>query len=335
MVRIAWKRGNRIFVLALCVALGVHATFPRAAAARQAARGAAPSQSRDQGLTDPALVGALDVHAHMGPDSPEPSPRALDVLDYAKMAKARGMRGFVIKYHSDETAPLAYLARKVVPGLEVFGGIVLQRAIGGINAEEVRHMAKVKGGWGRIVWMPTFDAEDVVRNSKEPDRPFVAVTRNGQVLPEVKEVLGVIATTRTVDSDGELVLATGHLPPEEALMVLREARNQGVKHMVLTHAPPRWTLDQLREAIKLGAFIEAVPGGGGFDPKKIAIDRIRTLGVENYIISSDLGQEGNPFHPDGLALTAKWMRSERFTEQELNRMMKENPARLLGLPPPQ
>ena len=334
-MRVAWTRGIGVFVFGLSVALGVYATLPRAVAAQQAARGAAPSQSFDQGLTDPALVGALDVHAHMGPDSPEPSPRALDVLDYAKMAKARGMRGFVIKYHSDETAPLAYLARKVVPGVEVFGGIVMQRAIGGMNAEEVRHMAKVKGGWGRIVWMPTFDAEDVVRNSKEPNRPFVAATRNGEVLPEVKEVLGVIANTRTVDSNGELVLATGHLPPEEALIVLREAKNQGVKHMVLTHAPPRWTPDQLQEAVKLGAFIEAVPGGGSFDPKKIAIDRIRKFGVENYIIASDLGQEGNPFQPDGLALTAKWLRTQGFTDQELRRLMKENPARLLGLPPPQ
>ena len=329
-MNVAWQRGIGMWALAFSVAVGVQATFSRAEAAQQAARG----QSVDQGLTDPALVGALDVHAHMGPDSPEPSPRALDVLDYAKMAKARGMRGFVIKYHSDETAPLAYLARKVVPGLEVFGGIVLNRAIGGINVEEVQHMAKVSGGWGRIVWMPTFDAEDAVRNSKDPNRSFVAVSRNGELVPEVKELLGVIANTRTVDSNGELVLATGHLPPEEALLLLREAKNQGVKHMVITHAPPRWTVDQLQQAVTLGVFIETVPGGGPFDPKKISVEKIRKLGVDNYIIASDLGQQGNPFHPDGLALTAKWLRSEGFTEQEINRMMKDNPARLLGLPPP-
>jgi len=194
-------------------------------------------------------------------------------------------------------------------------------------------MAEVKGGWGRIVWMPTFDAEFVVRQSKEK-RPSVAVTRSGVVLPEVMKVLDLIATTRTADSNGELVLATGHLPPDETLILLREARNRRVRHMVVTHAPPRWTLSQLQEAIGYGAFIEAVPGGRTFDPKKIAVDRIRKLGVQNYIIASDLGKQGNPFHPDGLALTAQWLRSEGFTDQDLNRMMKENPARLLGLPPP-
>jgi hypothetical protein len=151
------------WALVSCVAVAVPGLGSRAEAGQEPRKAAV-----DQGLTDPALVGALDVHAHMGPDSPEPSPRGLDVLDYARMAKARGMRGFVIKYHSDETAPLAAVVRKVVPGLEVFGGIVLSRAMGGINIEQVRHMAKVSGGWGRIVWMPTFDAEEAVRTSKEP-----------------------------------------------------------------------------------------------------------------------------------------------------------------------
>ena len=334
------KRGIGIFVLALSVALGVHATLPRAAAAQQAAGGAGPSQTVDQGLTDPALLGALDVHAHMAPDT---TSRSIDVIDFAKMAKARGMRGFVVKEPFDETAPLAYDARKVVPGVEVFGGIVLNRAVGGMNAEAVRHMATVKGGWGRIVWMPTVDTEDAVIRSNQ-NRPFVAVSHDGELLPEVKEVLGVIAKTRTVESNGELVLATGHSPPEEALMLLQEARNQGVKHMVVTHPLPyndtreNWTLAHMQEAVKLGAFIEVrtqtlptEPGGARI--WKPAAEMIRQLGTENCILASDLGQGGRPLHPDGLAITAKWLRSQGFTDQELNRLMKDNPARLLGLPP--
>ena len=33
---------------------------------------------------------------------------------------------------------------------------------------------------------------------------------NGQLLPEVKEALRVIATAKTRDSNGDLILATGH-----------------------------------------------------------------------------------------------------------------------------
>ena len=286
---------------------------------------------RGNNPTEPMLAGAIDIHVHSYPDD---RPRSIDAIDVTRLARSRGMRAIVLKNHYESTAGMAYIARKEVPGIEVFGGIDLNLTVGGINPAAVEHMTRVSGGWGRFVWMPTFDAEDAMRNSKNPNRPFVAVSRNGELLPEVKELLGVIATTKTVDSNGELVLATGHLPPEESLLVLREAKNHGVKHMVITHASPRWTLEQLQEAVKLGAFIEAVPGGGSFDPKKISVDKIRKLGVENYIISSDLGQQGNPLHPDGLAMTAKWLRGEGFTEQELNRLMKENPARLLGLPPP-
>ena len=99
------------------------------------------------------------------------------------------MRGIVLKNHYDPTAGLAYLARKAAPGLEVFGGIDLNLSVGGMNPAAVEHMTQVAGGWGRIVWMSTFDAENQVRFSKE-NRPFVSVSRNGELLPETKAVIG-------------------------------------------------------------------------------------------------------------------------------------------------
>jgi hypothetical protein len=60
---------------------------------------------------------------------------------------------------------------------------------------------------------------------------------------------------------------------------------------------------------------------------------IRQIGIDNVIMASDFGQEGRPLPPDGFALYAGLMRKEGFTEQELHRMMAENPARALGLAP--
>ena len=68
----------------------------------------------------------------------------------------------------------AYLARKDIPGLEVFGGICLSRAVAGINPAAVEEMAKMTGGWGRVVWMPTLDAENVRRKAGS-DLPFTSV----------------------------------------------------------------------------------------------------------------------------------------------------------------
>jgi hypothetical protein len=43
------------------------------------------------------------------------------------------MRGIVIKDHNEPTAPLAYHLRQVVPGLELYGGFVLNLPNGGAN----------------------------------------------------------------------------------------------------------------------------------------------------------------------------------------------------------
>jgi hypothetical protein len=275
-----------------------------------------------------ALVGAIDIHVHSLPDD---RPRAIDAIDVAKLASTRGMRAIVLKNHYESTAGIAYLVRRLVPGVEVFGGIDLNLTVGGINPTAVEHMTRVTGGWGRIVWMPTFDAENQVRYSKEP-RPFVSVSRDGELLPAVKEVIALIAKHG-------LVFATGHSAPAEGLMLLREGRRQGVRHMVVTHAmnaPVLMDVSQMQEAAKLGAFIEFVGGSLAAPDAQARIDRfadaIRKVGPESTILSSDLGQAGNPLPPDGFGAFLVALRAKGFTEQEVGQMSKQNPARLLGLP---
>src|SRR5712692_9668804 len=137
------------------------------------------------GLSAQSLDGVIDIHVHADPDS---VPRSIDAIDLAKLAKSKGMRGLVLKSHYEPTASMAYLVRKEVPGIEIFGGIDLNRTVGGVNPAAVERMTMMKGGCGRVVWMPTFDAENQVRYSKE-SRPFVPVAKNGDLLPEVKQVI--------------------------------------------------------------------------------------------------------------------------------------------------
>src|SRR6202521_4121244 len=135
------------------------------------------------------LKGVIDIHAHVDPDS---MPRSIDAIDLAKLAKQRGMRGLVLKNHYESTAALAYMVRKEVPGIEIFGGIDLNRSVGGINLHAIERMWVMKGGAGTGVWMPTFDNENQVKASKQ-NRPFVAISKNGQLLPEVEEVIRLVA----------------------------------------------------------------------------------------------------------------------------------------------
>src|ERR1700735_5443362 len=134
------------------------------------------------------LAGVIDIHVHCAPDS---TPRSIDAIDIARLAKSRGMRALVLKNHYEPTASLAYVVRKEVPGIEVFGGIDLNLSVGGMNPSAVEHMAAITGGYGRFVWMSTYDSEAQVRYNKE-DRPFVRVSQNGVLLPETKRVIADI-----------------------------------------------------------------------------------------------------------------------------------------------
>ena len=268
-----------------------------------------------------ALTGVIDIHVHSDPDS---TARSIDAIDLAKLAKSRGMRGLVLKNHYESTASLAYIVRKEVPGIEIFGGIDLNLTVGGINPAAVERMTMVKGGWGRVVWMPTFDAENQVRDSKE-NRPFVSVARDGELLPEVKQVIGIVARHN-------LLLETGHSAPKEGLMLIREAKQQGVEHIVVTHAtrpPVRMSVAQMQEAAKLGAYIEFV-----YDPQGIAATAvaIRAIGPASCILSSDLGQPNNPLHPDGLEAFFAGLEKEDISHADIERMSRKNPATVLGLP---
>ncbi len=283
------------------------------------ALGALPAQTLD---------GVVDIHAHCDPDS---LARSIDAIDLAKLARDRGMRALVLKNHYEPTESLAFLVRKVVPGIELFGGIALNHTVGGINSAAVEHMTQVKGGWGRVVWMPTFDAENQVKYSKE-SRPFVSVSKAGALLPEVREVIAPIAKHN-------LTLATGHSSPEEDLMLIREARRAGVRSIVVTHAmlpPVGMNIDQMRQSAQMGAYIEFVYNALIGPNKAFAVPEyaqaIRALGPEHCILSSDLGQAGNPLHPDGLLAFFAALRGEGFPVSEIERMAKVNPARLLALP---
>jgi len=290
-------------------------------------RNATPSV--DQKLTDPVLTGAIDLHAHHGPDA---YARQWDAFEVAKLAKERGMRAVVLKNHWTETAGLAQLIRKYgTQGIEVFGSVTLDTPVGGVNPMAVRYMADVEGNWGRIVWMPTHDSEHEVDYYKET-RAKAVVSRSGKLIPEVFEVLDLI-------KERNLTLATGHVTPEEALAIMAEARKRGITRIIVTHPllGPQYTamsLPQMQEAVKLGGAIEITAGALFRDgaAKTRAIEVIKALGTQNVFVGSDSGLVGTPNHPDAMAMAIKSLRAAGFSEQDLNWMFKQTPARLVGLP---
>jgi hypothetical protein len=282
--------------------------------------------SNAQAQTKP-LEGVIDIHVHAAPDS---TPRSIDAIDLARLAQSRGMRALVLKNHFAPTAADAYYVSKVVPGIQIFGGVDLNFSVGGMNPAAVEKMALTTGSHGKLVWMATADTCAQVRASKA-QRPCVAVARDGELLPETKAVIATIAKYN-------LVMATGHNSAEEDLMLIREARKQGITHIVVTHgilSPTSMSIPQMQEAAKLGAYVEFVYNGligasKQFDFPDYA-KAIRAVGPEHCILSSDMGQPPNPLHPDGLLLFFDGLKKQGFTQADIDQMSKVNPAQLLSL----
>ena len=267
------------------------------------------------------LTGAIDMHAHSDPDG---TARSIDAIDLAKLAKSRGMRAIVLKNHYEPTASLAYIVRKEVPGIEVFGGISLDLTVGGVNPAAVEWMTKVKGGLGKVVWLPTFDSEN---QAAPAGRPFASVVRDGVVTQEVGQVIALAAKNH-------LVLETGHSSPAEALIIIREAKKQGVENVMVTHAmsaPVNMSIADMQSAAKLGAYLELVWAPPGSEAAAQCVKAIRAVGPEFIVLSSDLGQANNPVHPEGLLAMYQYLVSQGISVGEIDRMAKVNPAKLLGL----
>jgi hypothetical protein len=302
-----------------------------------------PDVGMAQANDAPSLAGVIDIHAHVAPETKALNfQRAFDAIEAAQIAKIYGMRGIVLKEHHTETAGWAYLVSRMVPGIEVFGGIVLNRYVGGMNPAAVEAMALTRGGRGKVVYMPTMDAE--YRNEGQPGR--VAVSRNGQLLPEVLQVLQVMAKHN-------LGLSTGHVSPAEVMMLIRAAKAAGISNIYVQHPNHGglvMSMTQMKEAVRAGAMIEVVLSGDGltggpagkvpavvnaenptadYGPQKIA--DIRALGPANVILSTDLGQPGRVDYARSFQMALAVLAKEGFSQAEIDMMTKTNPARFLGL----
>jgi hypothetical protein len=277
-------------------------------------------------LVNAQLEGTIDTHVHAAPDS---RARSLNAIEIAQIARRNGMRALLFKNHYTETASLAYLVSQVVPEVEAYGGIALNRSVGGINRFAVENMAGMTGGLGRVVWLPTFDSEHGhLTNTPNPN--FVPISRGGALLPEVLEIIRVV-------KEHDLALATGHSSPDENLLIIRAAREAGIARIAVTHPSSELVnmpTDMQREAARMGALLEypiALSLPSGDIPFEEFAAQIRAVGPENVLLNTDLGQSGNPTPPDGFAIVIGQLREWGFSRRELDIMTKRNPARLLGI----
>lgn len=292
------------------------------------------------------LRSAYDTHIHVAPDV---VPRIVDDVTLARRFAALGMDGFILKSHYTATAERASVVRAAVPGIGALGAIVLNRAVGGMNALAVEVAAR-EGA--RTVWLPTVDS---VNESHERDAPAGAkvpvwvklqlelreqgieippvrvVDDSGAVLPETRAVLERIA-------HHGLLLATGHLARDEIFAVVAAAREAGVDQIVITHPEfPAQSLsvEDQRALAATGALLErcmTTPHTGKI-PWEEWIAHIRDTGPGQSVLSTDLGQVFNPPVEDGMGIMVDRLLAAGFNDEEVKVMAVANTRRVAGADP--
>ena len=289
------------------------------------------------------MRGACDLHIHAGPDIVE---RVQDVVEVAKDARDAGMRALGIKDHNTNTADRCYIASKIVPGIELLGGIVLNRTVGGLNPETVEKALKLGA---RIIWMPSMDASLTIKkvnitNETPWLKHFVKKTKmeeglsifkdglegsKNEIIPEVLDILKLI-------SDHDAILDTCHLGAEESIALVKKAKDIGVKRIVVCHpncSVNLMSIDEQKELAEMGAllsyaFLTCMPLFDRQDFREIA-KMIRSVGPENSIFFTDFGQFPNPKEVEGVRMFIASLLSTGFEEKEVKSIVSENFKRLI------
>jgi len=286
------------------------------------------------------LQGAVDMHIHSAPSL---FPRLVDHVEAAEGAKSYGMRAVVLKEHHGYTSDRMYFVRKLVSGIEVYGGVVLNNAVGGINPFAVE--AAIELG-AKIVWFPTLSARNHLDQMGGPafgssmqqrtkrrmvETPITVLDERGRLKPEVHDVIDLVA-------QHEIVLATGHLSIPEVRPLVQAAKERGVQRLYLNH--PEYIINgSVEEQVELaaqGVYIEHLaifmypmwPTKAGIDG---IVEMIKAVGPERTVLATDLGQVHNPPPHEGMRMYLRVLLEKGISQKDLQRMVRDNPYYLLNL----
>ncbi len=271
------------------------------------------------------LRGAIDVHVHASPDPY--AQRRMDADALVARAVEAGMGGIVLKSHEYNTQPLAWLLDRQHEDIRVYGGIALDHCIGGLNMEAVSVAMRIGT---TVVWMPTFDAqawrEERPGGRHSPGPGITILDEMGDLRHEVMAILDLIG-------EYDAVLATGHLSTPEVAVLGRESRRRGIR-TVVTHGSFYIDIEVQQELAGLGAYVEQVATAtsheDGDEQWELIESQVRAVGPERVILSTDFGQARNPEPPVGFGRWIEHFLDAGYSASDVGRMVRENPAELIG-----
>lgn len=295
------------------------------------------------------VAGAVDLHVHAAPSYSHSRPYDDDVT--ARQALEAGLAAYLLKDHTEPTVTRAHLAQKAAPGLRVFGGVVLNHTVGGVNPEAA-DCALTMGG--RKVWMPTVDAarhaetfgqggytlKESGIGTAEPDKKSrhllrkqpIRILKDGKLIDDAKDVVRICKVW-------DAMLGASHLYNEEIVALLRFAKQEKFDKIVITHA--NWTVirdvtaQQLREMTEMGAWIEFC-GSAMLPPHScLTVDEevkwLNTIGTRRTVLASDAGAQTYGTAPSVYRAYLQLLNNGGLPLKAIKAMAVDHPRSLLNM----
>ena len=284
------------------------------------------------------LVDAVDLHCHSGPAA---MPRILGHTEAFQMALDAKFRALLYKDHYYVGMPHCAVLKDIYPDaqIELYSGVALNNASGGINPHAVDHSIKLGG---KIVWFPTFAAKNHIeayasksfpKTAKPmlPPIPLTVLDANGKLIDEAKQICDLIA-------EGDIILAGGHLHATELFILFDEAKKRGVRKMLVNH--PSYIIgcsdDDIRGLVALGAYMEHsicmfIQGRAKQHETADLIHMMEVAGVDRTVLGSDLGLTQAPKPVDGYRMIVSDLLDHQVPKADIKKIISTNASALLNL----
>lgn len=292
---------------------------------------------------DELMQGAIDIHAHGGSD---PFDRLLPEDEVCKDYTKAGMAAVVFKTWYTPSASRNMLINRMmedwasqqaepVKPVKVFGGITLNKTVGGLNPVAVEKCLGFPGM--KYVWLPMVDSyhhQRVVYDNWAPDAGIQLLGGNRKVKGELKEIMRICA-------DNDLVFASGHYPYEYSIIVMEEAKKLGVKHCERihpTHIHSKHTIKQMKEYCDMDVMIMLNALGMECFPIHetgpiYAAQMIEELGTDHLVFGTDYGQIHNPRHVVGVRWAIQLLLAYGVSKAAIRKIFAINTAKHLDIEP--
>jgi hypothetical protein len=277
------------------------------------------------------MDGAIDVHIHSAPDAY--APRLADEVELGIKACEAGLKAVVFKCHSAPNARSIPVVQSAVDvwasehekqRTEVFGGVVLNYAVGGLNPEAVAVNARFGG---KYVWTPNLDSANH-RKIVGLKAGINVIGNDGKVVPEMREIFRLIA-------EADMVLGICHLTAAEVFALIKEAHDAQVKRIEIVHPNhPSFRLshENLATAVDMGVFLGLY--SWNVAPPMFDLDYylsvIKRVGVDYVVFGSDCGHFKNVPPTESLRMFITALLLAGVPDKDVERIVRINPSRLLG-----